>query len=154
MDDLTHLYTSFNGRINRAAYWTGAIILVVVVLLIALGGGALLGGVSITPPNFRLKLISLVLGVLVLYPAAAMMVKRLHDRDRPGWLAGLFLAPSLIKNFTDVVGVTGNPLAPSILDFLLGVLGFVAGIWVFVELGCLRGSAGTNQYGPDPLAGS
>jgi uncharacterized membrane protein YhaH (DUF805 family) len=151
MDDLTHLYTSFNGRINRATYWLGTIILIVVMLLIAFGVGGLLG-VSIMAPDFRFKLISLVLGALVLYPAAAMMVKRLHDRDRPAGLAGFFLAPGLIKNLTDVIGVTGNPAAPNILDFLLGVLAFIAGIWVFVDLGCLRGSTGTNQYGPDPLA--
>jgi len=102
-------------------------------------------------PDFRFKLFSLVFGVLFLYPAVALMVKRLHDRDRPAWLAGLFLAPNLIKNVTDVIGVTGDRLAPNILDVTLGGLAFVFGIWAFVELGCLRGTVGTNQYGPDPL---
>jgi uncharacterized membrane protein YhaH (DUF805 family) len=150
MDDLTSLYTNFNGRINRAPYWLGVIILGVVALLILLVVGALLG-VSMMAPDFRFKLISLVLGALFLYPAVALMVKRLHDRDRPAWLAGLFLAPNLIKSVTDVIGVTGNRLAPNILDLLLGALTFVIGIWAFVELGCLRGTAGTNQHGPDPL---
>jgi uncharacterized membrane protein YhaH (DUF805 family) len=27
----------------------------------------------------------------------------------------------------------------------------VLGIWGFVELGCLRGTAGPNRFGPDPL---
>jgi uncharacterized membrane protein YhaH (DUF805 family) len=36
---------------------------------------------------------------------------------------------------------------------LLFELGSVAiSIWALVELGCLRGTAGTNQYGPVPLA--
>jgi uncharacterized membrane protein YhaH (DUF805 family) len=153
MDDLTYLYTSFNGRINRAPYWLGAIILAVVMLTISLVVGALLG-VSIMAPDFRFKLISLVLAVLVLYPAVALMVKRLHDRDRPAWLAGLFVAPGLIKSVTDVIGVTGNPLAPNMLDLLLGVLAPVIAIWAFVELGCLRGSVGNNQHGPDPLSDS
>jgi uncharacterized membrane protein YhaH (DUF805 family) len=26
-------------------------------------------------------------------------------------------------------------------------------IWAFVELGCLPGTSGPNQYGPDPLGG-
>ena len=26
-------------------------------------------------------------------------------------------------------------------------------IWFFVELGCLRGTVGSNDYGPDPLGG-
>ena len=150
MDDLTSLYTSFNGRINRAPYWLGAIIMAFVAILIFLVVGGLLG-VSMMAPDFRFKLFSLVFGVLFLYPAVALMVKRLHDRDRPAWLAGLFLAPNLIKNVTDVIGVTGNPLAFNILDFLLFVLAFITNIWAFVELGCLRGTVGTNQYGPDPL---
>jgi uncharacterized membrane protein YhaH (DUF805 family) len=150
MDDLTSLYTSFNGRINRAPYWLGVIMMAIVALLVFLALGALFG-VSMTAPDFRFRLISLALTPLFLYPAVALMVKRLHDRNRPAWLAGLFLAPSLIKSVTDLIGVTGNPLAFNILDFLLFVLAFIINIWAFVELGCLRGTVGTNQYGPDPL---
>jgi uncharacterized membrane protein YhaH (DUF805 family) len=40
------------------------------------------------------------------------------------------------------------------LDLLLGVLAPVIAIWAFVELGCLRGSVGNNQHGPDPLSDS
>ncbi len=28
---------------------------------------------------------------------------------------------------------------------------FAISIWGFVEIGCLRGTEGPNQYGPDPL---
>jgi uncharacterized membrane protein YhaH (DUF805 family) len=150
--DLRHLYTSFDGRINRAPYWIGTIILVVVNLVISLVVARLLG-VSIAAPDFRFKLVVLVLGVLLLYPVAALMVKRLHDRDRPAWLAALFLAAALIKTVTDVIGVTGGA-NPNMLDFLLSVITPIVGIWGFVELGCLRGSVGTNQHGPDPLGGS
>ena len=148
--DLGYLYTSFDGRINRKPYWIGTIILAVVILVISFVAGMFMG-VSITAPDFRFKLLSLVLGVLLLYPAAALMVKRLHDRDRPAWLAALFLASGLIKSVTDVIGVTGNPVSPNPLDALLNLITFIFGIWAFVELGCLRGSAGTNRHGPDPL---
>lgn len=123
------------------------------VFVIALVVGMLLG-VSITAPDFRFKLVSLVLGVLFLYPWAALMVKRLHDRDRPAWLAALFLASGLIKSVTDVIGMTGNRLTPNMLDYLLSGITPIVGIWAFVELGCLRGSVGTNQHGPDPLSDS
>lgn len=154
---LGHLYTSFDGRINRQPYWIAAIVLAVVNLVISLVVGRLLG-VSIMAPDFRFKLVSLVLAVLFLYPAAALMVKRLHDRDRPAWLAAFFLAPTLIRSVADLIGTTGNPLNPNMLDFLLTSIFTIAfaivGIWAFIELGCLRGSVGTNQYGPDPLGGS
>jgi uncharacterized membrane protein YhaH (DUF805 family) len=154
---LGHLYTSFDGRINRRSYWIGTIILAAVNLMIAFVVGRLLG-VSITAPDFRFKLVSLVFAVLFLYPAAALMVKRLHDRDRPAWLAALFLAPTLIKSVIALIGTTGNQSNPSTLDVLvssiLAIVFAIVGIWAFVELGCLRGSVGTNQYGPDPLSSS
>lgn len=155
--DLRHLYTSFDGRINRQPYWIGTIILAVVNVVISLVAGKLLG-VSIMAPDFSFKLVSLVLAVLFLYPVAALMVKRLHDRDRPPWLAALFLAPILIRSVADLIGMPGNQDNPNVLTLLLsgisGIVFAVIGVWGFVELGCLRGSVGTNQYGPDPLAGS
>ncbi len=33
-----------------------------------------------------------------------------------------------------------------------GVRRFAINIWMLVELGCLRGTIGGNQYGGDPLA--
>ncbi|MGA8546166.1 MAG: DUF805 domain-containing protein [Mycobacterium sp.] len=151
--DLRHLYTSLDGRINRQPYWIGTITLAMVNFVILFVVSKLLG-VSITAPDFRFRLVILVWTVLFLYPAVALMVKRLHDRDRPAWVAALFLAPPLIKGVTDLIGITGNPVNPNVLDFLLNIVFAIISIWVFVELGCLRGSVGTNQHGPDPLGGS
>jgi uncharacterized membrane protein YhaH (DUF805 family) len=33
------------------------------------------------------------------------------------------------------------------------LFGMALYVWGFVELYCLRGTSGDNQYGPDPLAG-
>jgi uncharacterized membrane protein YhaH (DUF805 family) len=30
---------------------------------------------------------------------------------------------------------------------------FILGIWALIWFGCLRGTVGPNQYGPDPLEG-
>jgi uncharacterized membrane protein YhaH (DUF805 family) len=35
---------------------------------------------------------------------------------------------------------------------LFSLASLAISIWAFVELGCLRGTAGPNKYGPDPLA--
>jgi uncharacterized membrane protein YhaH (DUF805 family) len=35
--------------------------------------------------------------------------------------------------------------------FILSLAATAIAIWAFVELGCLRGTPGPNQYGPDPL---
>ena len=34
---------------------------------------------------------------------------------------------------------------------LTGVVAFAFSVWLFVELGFLRGTRGPNRFGPDPL---
>ena len=50
----------------------------------------------------------------------AVSVKRWHDRDKPGTWV------------------------------LINLIPLVGGIWAFVEVGCLRGTFGPNNYGEDP----
>ena len=63
--------------------------------------------------------------MLLLYPPAiwislALQVKRWHDRGKSGWWV------------------------------LLGCIPYSGAIWSFIELGCLRGTDGPNEYGHDP----
>lgn len=148
--DFGYLYTSFEGRINRKPYWIGLIVLVIIMMVIVFGASFLLIG-SIVEPTFQTRLVTFVLQLLFLYPSTALMVKRLHDRNRPSYWAAFILVPMVLKSLTDLVGMTGDPLNQNALDYLLNIIVFVVSIWFFVELGCLRGTVGSNQYGPDPL---
>ena len=77
--------------------------------------------------------------------AFAIGIKRLHDRDKSGWLIVLFyLAPSIL-------GGIANTTEQAVVCFVLGLASFVISIWGLVELGFLRGTVGPNPYGPDPL---
>jgi uncharacterized membrane protein YhaH (DUF805 family) len=38
------------------------------------------------------------------------------------------------------------------LHYVLALAGFALSIWGFVEIGCLRGTAGPNKYGSNPLS--
>lgn len=38
------------------------------------------------------------------------------------------------------------------LHHILALAAFVLPIWRFVEIGCLRGNAGPNKYGSNPLS--
>jgi uncharacterized membrane protein YhaH (DUF805 family) len=38
-----------------------------------------------------------------------------------------------------------------VLHYILTLSAFALTIWGFVEIGYLRGTAGSNAYGPDPL---
>jgi uncharacterized membrane protein YhaH (DUF805 family) len=90
-------------------------------------------------------LIGLILLVLGTWSGLAVGVKRLHDRDKSGWWILLFwLGPSILGGWQTATPDLGGGL---ILSLAAGAIA----IWAFVELGCLRGTAGPNQYGPDPL---
>jgi len=43
-------------------------------------------------------------------------------------------------------GATGT-----VIHYVLAVAAFALTIWGFIEIGCLRGTAGPNTYGPEPL---
>jgi uncharacterized membrane protein YhaH (DUF805 family) len=150
--DIGYLYTSFDGRINRAKYWLATIILVILILVIMFAIGFALG-MSLDAEDFKFKAVIFVFQLITLYPSAAVMVKRLHDRNRPGYFAAFMLGPIILKSATDLLGLTGDVEHQSALDYLFLAATLGVGIWFFIELGCLRGTIGDNQYGPDPLAG-
>ena len=56
----------------------------------------------------------------LLWITLALTVKRWHDRDKSAWWILIGLAP------------------------------IIGPLWQFIELGCLRGTEGPNDYGPDP----
>jgi uncharacterized membrane protein YhaH (DUF805 family) len=149
--DFGYLYTSFEGRINRKRYWMGLIVLIIIMMVVMFGAIYLVGG-SIGAADFQTRLITFVLQLLFLYPSTALMVKRLHDRNRPSYWAAILIVPMVLKSLTDLMGMTGDPLNQNALDYLLNIIVFVVSVWFFIELGCLRGTVGSNQYGPDPLA--
>ena len=116
---------SFSGRIPRRIFWLWGIA-VGVVAAIAL---SILGAVFGTPPDQAGgggsispigAILMLVLYIPVVWFSLALQVKRWHDRGKSGWWV------------------------------LINLIPFVGAIWAFVECGCLRGTEGPNQFGPDP----
>jgi uncharacterized membrane protein YhaH (DUF805 family) len=137
--DIVQLWSSFSGRANRAKYWL--VVLVNIAIIVVGAGVASLVGSIIVWVLFGLIYLALLVSVL------AVTIRRLHDRDKSGWWAVVFLvAPALLS----VIGAAlGSVLGFGALIFSLG--SFAISIWAFVELGCLRGTQGPNQFGPDPL---
>jgi len=162
--DFGYLYGSFDGRINRKPYWMATLILIGVIILLAIIGGFIMAGMIGTgaadPTNQAL--FNLVFLVIFGYPITALMVKRLHDRDKPGTFAAIFWAPTILSTIGQLLGITTTmtelagemvPI-PTALGWILIVLSIVIGLWALVELGFLRGTQGPNRYGPDPLQGT
>ena len=171
---------SFEGRINRAKFWLSLPILLVwmigilLMMLIAMDYALYLA--AQTKPHFSAKInaslsldelirmlglashlslsprdtISLagnLIGMSILmWIVLAVSVKRLHDRDRSGW----WIMPVVVLPCCS----DQRPawLTDSIVMALLNLVFFILGVWGFIELGFLRGTSSTNQFGPDPLA--
>ena len=119
---------SFQGRINRAKFWLVHVVIWVVVLVVF---GAILGSAAVSSdPQAALQSVGVVGGlillavyILALWIGLAIAAKRWHDRNKSGWW--------VLIAFVPVIG----------------------GLWYLIECGFLRGTAGPNTYGADPLAG-
>tara|TARA_R100000365_G_C2747358_1_gene77190 strand:+ start:2883 stop:3506 length:624 start_codon:yes stop_codon:yes gene_type:complete len=154
--DFRYLYTSFDGRINRKPFWIASVIMIVAAILFSV---VIVLPLSAASPILG-ALASLVLSLVLLYPAAAIGVKRLHDRGRHGQLMAAFVAPGLILQVGELLGLTGSlqliagqsVYLPNTLGWMLNLIAVFVGIWALVTLGFLAGTSGANRYGPDPRA--
>ncbi len=154
MLNLIKLFTSFNGRIGRFAFWFGIAVLAIAGTALAIP--AYPNILSDNPFRGLLKNwhtlgpYGLFISVVLLYPAMAIVVKRLHDRNKGGWRAALFWAPALIQTAATFTGWT--PMLEKIHNLTTWVMGYLiaVGIWFIIELGFYRGTKGPNKYGPGP----
>lgn len=103
--------------------------------------GAALGGAN--GLGIALMLIAIFAGV---GPLTVTTMRRLQDRNRPpGWML-LVVAPSVVRTFADLFGLSAR-----VETAIFFVVGAPLWTWGVVELGFLRGTAGRNRYGDDPL---
>jgi len=175
--DWKWLFTSFDGRIGRQSWWIGVVIFIVAAIVLnfilwpILGMGTM--GMMSDPtkmqdPNFWSGFMRaaafqrLIMLAIFIYPATALMGKRLNDRDRPEWVKFAIWIPNILMTLLGLLGLgwtvsdIGNGvMMPQMsgLAWLLSVVSLVVGIWLLVELGFLRGTDGNNRFGADPLAG-
>jgi len=145
------LFFGFKGRINRGKYWLAILIFVIV--------GLVMGTISyIADQALPAQLLSIIVNIGLFISGLAVGIKRLHDRDKSGWWLLLFyLLPSLLFGAGAglfIYGIGEEAASGVIGGGVLYVLGLAALIWAIVELGCLRGTLGPNQFGPDPLTAS
>ncbi len=142
-----YMFTSVEGRIPRKTYWIG-IVIISVVGVPALFVGALLGG------NTGAAIANL----FFLWCGFALSVKRVQDRNRNYLFVAAYFG--LLALLTSVqAGTKGGisdkmmdpSVAPRVLLVLVSVLFLGYVVFLFIELGCRRGTVGPNKYGPDPL---
>jgi uncharacterized membrane protein YhaH (DUF805 family) len=137
------LLFSTQGRMSRAPFWVVVIVTYPLMMAAALGLAFLYEALSTTPVH-DMPAICLLAVFLWLWIIAAVGVKRLHDRDRPGYLIA---APIVLGAIIAVVIAAANQSAAAILPGA-GAVALLA----LVPLGFLKGTQGPNRYGPDPVA--
>ena len=150
------LLFGFQGRINRAQYWTGALlssfvgVLLCVMLIIMAGAGADLNDAEAAVKGLGLVLLGIIpIIFLMAWCSLAVQVKRFHDRGKSGWLAAI---PAALGGFVGFMTVASPEAAIGIAP-LAGFANLIVGVWFFVELGCLPGESGPNQFGDRPGGG-
>jgi uncharacterized membrane protein YhaH (DUF805 family) len=87
--DWKQLLTSFDGRIGREMFWVGLVAAAIVSAVIYFVAGM----IARVVPGIG-WLILLALQVVSLYPAAAVAMKRLHDRDKPDFWLAVYFGPT------------------------------------------------------------
>jgi uncharacterized membrane protein YhaH (DUF805 family) len=165
----------FDGRINRALLWQALLIVALLAALLEVTGQAIAaieGATSLKirfdidfdfglddlfgvidprawrwlPSANRPILILRVFGTaLFCWIFLATAIKRLHDRDRSGWwIVAFVFVPRLLFRFSDWL-----PDAGWFVPFDCAI--YALWLWGLAELFCLRGTAGSNRFGPDPV---
>ena len=145
MEDLFEFLFGASGRIGRAKYWRS--------VLIYIGGALMTAVILFTAAGIAAPLFVLMV-VVVLIPwllwGFSFTTKRLHDRDKSAWwLVMFYLVPGVLGQLANTAWLGGA--AGTVLHYSLALASFALTIWGFVEIGCLRGTAGPNTFGPDPL---
>jgi uncharacterized membrane protein YhaH (DUF805 family) len=145
--DFNYLFTSLDGRINRAKWWAGLIIIAIIGIAAGLIVGLLFGD------GIAARIILFIVQLVLLYPGYAVSGKRFQDRDKPAMYALVGIAIGLLYALLALFGAVGAgaPGEVGALDWIFMLAFLAVGIWYLIELGILKGTAGPNQYGPDPL---
>ena len=123
---MLNLLVSFEGRLNRAKWWLINIGMSVVYVIVA---GAIAGSAAMSSdPEAALAaagpiggLVLLVVTLTMIWIGLAVAAKRWHDRGKSAWW--------ILIAFVPVIG----------------------SLWYLIECGFLRGTAGANRFGADPL---
>jgi len=156
-------YFSPSGRISRAQYWLRFMVPYCVIYFVI--------DVAATAVDEESTAHTVLSGILALFvlvalwPSIAILIKRIHDRNKPGWMCLILYVPvvlfvvlliawlaAAITEAAETGSFNPPPLgALGVTVILLAMVSSGISLWFLVEFGCLRGTIGPNRYGADPV---
>ena len=158
---IINMYFSPVGRIRRRDYWLYSLAMSIAFLLINLIVHQFVFGLetknyfqdgaswmTLHPTSWGLYI--LIVNLLLLWPGICLAAKRWHDRNKTGWIAPAIAAVSYAMILGQIYLRQDGQINNTVFIIILGVVAFGAGVWQFVECGCLDGTKGPNKYGPSP----
>ena len=137
---------AFRGRLDRIHWWAYMLTagLMAVLLSYALGFFQV-DFLSPQPLRVVHALLAWTILIVQYYWHAVFVTRRLHDRNKYGWLAIFWLAPWILGA---MIGAFSDFAESSFLVWSF-VLSFLPWIWIFIEVGFGRSTQRQNQYGPE-----
>ena len=161
LDDWTRFLFSFDGRASRSEFWRLVLLMFGVNLLTGFvqgffGGFSQASGTALPSALVRAGgFVAFLIGVASFVARLAVGARRLHDRGINGWYQAMPLAMLALGTVMLGIGaVTGGHGASNpILVLAIGSFAFalVLGLWIWIQMGFLKGDDGPNRYGADPL---
>lgn len=183
MGNLQTLFLSLEGRIARGQFWLGVVIMIVAGIVLSIILSPIFGASMFTMPDMsgatssadiqamadqmsemtkRSGWSGLVSFIILVYPMAALIIKRRHDRGKPGTEFWVYAALAVILLLLQATGMGYGTMdvggvvvpTPSLVYSGVALIGGILGLYLFVVCGFLKGDSGDNAFGPDPLGGS
>lgn len=163
---ILHLLFGFSGRISRKTYIIAVTLLAIVMSALMFSASVLaIGNWYFAPSRLEdVKIWLMIYGVMMLvgfWPTLALVTKRLHDRNYPMWVGLVFYFSMLIFVVPILWIYRLNPENIEIellglfeaYTLILVLLFWPLSFWLGAQLTFMRGVAGSNAWGPDPLEG-
>ena len=138
-------YLSFDGRFNRARYWFTVLWIFGSFLVCALLTGAVVAVLPI------LAIVLIPVFCVLIYASFANGARRLHDRGKSAWWLLLFTGLPMLLSLPGQIAEHSPDDGARMAGAMFALLGLPFSIWGFIEIGCLKGKAGPNRFGEDPL---
>ena len=142
--DLKSKFLRFDNRLNRKRYIIRSLSLLAVALVLLTVLGIVLYMLFGKSSNATVLTIGKLIAVILLIPSYSLIIRRLHDLNRPGWWCAPLIINTIIKMF--LKGTQSSALL-SIIGGLIALASFIVSVYILF----FKGTDGPNQYGPDPL---